>query len=148
MHKKQQRSNEQRFKVKQLADHAGVTSDVVRHYTRIGLLNPAKLTANGYKLYDETDLNRLKFIRSAKSLGYTLSEIATIVSHSTEGQSPCPMVREILIKRIAENRKKLDELAQLQHRMEQAVKKWARMPDQLPNGDSVCHLIEAMTEIN
>ncbi len=135
------------YKVKQLADMAGVSSDVVRYYTRISLLEPKQEKLNGYKLYNTHDLHRLRFIRCAKNLGYSLSEIAEILIHSSSGKSPCLMVRDIVEKRIVENRKKLQELEQLQDRMEEAVKKWSDLPDKLPNGNSVCHLIESFGEL-
>jgi len=134
------------YKVKQLAELAGVTTDVVRYYTRISLLEPKQAEENGYNLYNTHDLHRLRFIRCAKSLGYTLTEIADIIIHSTGGKSPCLMVRDIVEKRIVENRNKLEELTKLQNRMEKAVKKWSGLPDKLPNGNSVCHLIESFGE--
>ena len=48
------------------------------------------------------------------------------------------------MKRIDENRQRLDELLALQVRMEQALKKWGDMPDGVPDGHSVCHLIESV----
>lgn len=135
------------YKVKQLADLAGVTTDVVRYYTRISLLEPKLEKSNGYKLYSTHDLHRLRFIRCAKNLGYTLADIAEILVHSLTGKSPCLMVRDIVKKRIVENRRKLRALEQLQKRMEEALKIWSDLPDKLPNGNSVCHLIETFSDI-
>ena len=134
------------MQVKEISDKASVSTDVVRYYTRIGLLKPQRCETNGYKLYSEKDLTLLRFILRAKSLGFTLSEIQEIMDHADDGKSPCPMVREILVQRIHDNRKKLDALVELQNRMELAIKKWVEMPDQLPDGDSVCHLIESVGE--
>ena len=61
-------------------------------------------------------------------------------------QSPCPRVREILLRRIDENRRQLEEIMALQARMEQALEQWEDMPDGVPDGDSVCHLIESFSE--
>ena len=58
---------------------------------------------------------------------------------------PCPRVREILMTRIKENRSHLEELMALQSRMEQALEQWKKMPDGVPDGHSVCHLIESVT---
>jgi hypothetical protein len=63
-----------------------------------------------------------------------------------EGHSPCPRVREILQRRIVENREHLKELLDLQERMEKALLNWADMPDGAPDGQSVCHLIESVTD--
>ncbi len=117
---------------------------VVRYYTRIGLLSPKRNRNNGYKLFAQSDVARLRFIRKAKMFGYTLAEIAEILNHASHGESPCPMVRSIIEKRIDENRKKLDELIELQKRMECALSDWRGRPDRLPDGDMVCHLIESV----
>ncbi len=130
--------------VAELARAARVTPHVVRHYTRIDLLKPFRNESNGYKLYNRNDLNRLLFIRRAKYLGYTLADIRNILGDARHGNSPCPQVRQIIRKRIEENRLRLEELQELQSRMEIALKEWERLPDGMPDGDSVCYLIESM----
>jgi len=130
--------------VNELAKRADAEPHVVRYYTRIGLLKPERNPENGYKLFAEKDLKKLKFIRQAKCLGYSLNEITEILSEAENGHSPCQRVREIISQRIVENRKKLNELVQLQHRMETALEQWEDMPDGTPDGDSVCILIESI----
>ncbi len=136
------------FTVTELANHGGATPHAVRYYTRMGLLRPKRNPNNGYRLYEYREVSWLRFIRQAKSLGYTLHEIREIMHHSEQKQSPCPQVREMLMQRIDENRRQLEELSALQTRMEQALEKWADMPDGAPDGHSVCHLIESFAEID
>ena len=93
-----------------LAKRADVPLFTVRYYTRIGLLKPSRDLRNGYKIYRPGDKDRLRFITSAKNLGFTLNEIEEILDHATEGDSPCPMVREIVQRRIEENKAKIQEL--------------------------------------
>jgi MerR family transcriptional regulator, Zn(II)-responsive regulator of zntA len=127
----------------ELAHRSGATPHAVRYYTRLGLLRPERNPDNGYRLYEHREVNWLRFVRQAKRLGYTLSEIREIMHDSDQEKSPCPRVRDILQRRIKENRQKLEELMALQTRMEQALDQWARMPDGIPDGHSVCHLIES-----
>ncbi len=129
--------------VSQLSRRGGVEPHVVRYYARIGLLVPARHPDNGYKLFSRADISRLQFIRQAQSLGYTLDEIGKILKESGQGKSPCHHARTILRRHIVENRRRLDELVALQARMEHALKQWEKMPDSLPDGNSVCHLIES-----
>lgn len=129
--------------VGELAARTGVTPDTVRHYVRIKLLKPSRDPNNGYKLFSDEDVRRLCFIRQAKGLGFTLEDIAQIFADAEKGRSPCPRVREIFQQRIQENRQRLNELAALQERMETALQQWRGMPDGVPDGDSICHLIEA-----
>ncbi|MEA2079461.1 MAG: MerR family transcriptional regulator [Pseudomonadota bacterium] len=132
--------------VTELARRSGTTPHAVRYYTRRGLLRPERNPDNGYRLYKYREVAWLRFIRQAKRLGYTLNEIREIMHDSEQGKSPCPRVREILLQRIDENRQQLEELMALQTRMEQALEQWAAMPDGVPDGISVCHLIESFPE--
>ena len=70
-----------------------------------------------------------------------------ILSHflndAKQGNSPCPKVREILQARIEESQLKIQELTELQQRMQQALQQWQSMPDGNPTGDRVCSLIES-----
>lgn len=127
--------------VSELARRAGVTADTVRHYTHSGFLVPAR-ASNGYKRYSRSDLVRLLFVRKARLLGFSLSDVRNILEESSHGNSPCPLVRDIMVQRLQENRRRLQDLERLQSRMERATAQWADLPDGLPDGETVCHLIE------
>ena len=129
--------------VNELATQSKVPAHVVRYYTRIGLIKPSGQQENGYRLFRPRDANRMQFIRMAQQLGFSLSEIKEITQHADEGASPCEGVRRIIQCHIQENRTRIDEMLELQNRMEQALNKWSHMPDGVPDGHSVCHLIES-----
>jgi DNA-binding transcriptional MerR regulator len=129
--------------VSELSNAAQTTPDAIRHYVRIGLLRPSRDPDNGYKLFNQDDVKRVRFIRRAKGLGFTLHDIQTIFEHSNQGRTPCSEVRHIIRHRIDINRTRLSELIQLQLRMEDALEKWEYMPDGDPDGDAICHLIES-----
>ncbi|HEX8266266.1 MAG TPA: MerR family DNA-binding protein [Pyrinomonadaceae bacterium] len=130
-----------------LAKRADVSLFTVRYYTRIGLLKPSRQPSNNYKIYKPSDATRLRFIVAAKELGFTLAEITQILDEAKHGNSPCPMVREIVERRIEENRRKIEELKQLQKKMKRALTDWSEMENSMPNGESVCHLIESVAEM-
>lgn len=129
--------------VNELAIQANAPAHVVRYYTQIGLLQPSGQQANGYRLFSSSDAGRLRFIRMAKNLGFTLNEIKEITRHADMGESPCEDVRRIIQDHIEENRVKIREMQNLQERMEQALGRWESMPDGVPDGHSICHLIES-----
>jgi MerR family Zn(II)-responsive transcriptional regulator of zntA len=131
-----------------LAKRTNVPLFTVRYYTRIGLLKPSRDLRNGYKVYKPGDKDRLKFITSAKGLGFTLAEIEEILDHAVHGDSPCPMVRDIVHRRVEENKQKIRELKRLQRRLESAVGAWESMDNSEPDGHSVCRLIESFSEMN
>jgi len=130
--------------VSQLSKAAQATADAIRHYVRIGLLTPSRDPVNGYKLFSDDDIKKVKFIRQAKGLGFTLNDIQTIFNHSNDGRSPCPAVRDMIRQRIDGNRSKLAELNSLQQRMDDALGKWESMPDGEPDREAICHLIESI----
>jgi DNA-binding transcriptional MerR regulator len=129
--------------VTELARLSDTTPDAVRYYSRRGLLKPERHPENGYRLFRPRDARWLRFVRQAQQLGYTLNEISEIMREADRGQSPCPRVREILQRHIVENRRRLEELMALQSRMERALQDWSDRPDGVPDGESVCHLIES-----
>lgn len=130
-----------------LAKKTNLPIYTVRHYTRIGLLHPSRNSQNNYKIYQPSDAVRLKFIVAAKDLGFTLAEINQILEEAEHGKSPCPSVRKIIVKHIEENKRKIREMQKLQKKMESALNDWASLKDSMPNGNSVCHLIESVAEI-
>ena len=133
--------------INQLALKSQLPAHVVRYYVQIGLIRPVEKRENGYRLFTPEDAARLRFIRLAKQLGFTLNEIKEITQHADKKESPCQDVRRIIQNRIVENRTKIDEMLQLQNRMESALEHWYSMPDGEPDGHSVCHLIESFDPI-
>ena len=130
-----------------LAKKSDVSLYTVRHYTRIGLLKPVRNSQNNYKIYQPSDAVRVRFIKAAGNLGFSLAEIADVLDEAKHGNSPCPMVREIIVKRIEENRRKIKEMQLLQRKMENALQDWSKMKNSMPDGDSVCHLIESVGDV-
>ncbi len=129
-----------------LAKKTDVPIHTVRHYTKIGLLKPARDSHNNYKIYQPDDVILLRFINNAKELGFTLKEISKILVEAENGNSPCPLARKVIEKRIAENHKKIKQMQQLQTKMKKARESWTEMEDALPNGHSICHLIESIAD--
>ena len=62
------------MKVSEIARYLGVTADTVRFYTRINVLNPQKSQVNGYREYSEADVHRLRFVLSARQLGFSVDD--------------------------------------------------------------------------
>lgn len=129
-----------------LARSAGVPDHVVRFYARSGLIRPARQASNGYRQFVPEDVKRVRFVRAAQSLGFTLAEIREILRRSRQGKTPCPLVRDIIARRLGENRERLEYVRTLQERMQGASETWRGMPDRVPHGDDICALIEAVVD--
>lgn len=132
------------MKVNDVAKNAGLSPHTVRYYEGVGLLKAVRDPNNGYRRFEIDVIKRLRFVRDAKRLGLVLVEIREILAICDAGESPCPLVREIVRRRIAENASRIRELMRLQRRLQAAQQQWARMPDAAPDADALCHLIESL----
>ncbi|ONG39156.1 MerR family transcriptional regulator [Alkanindiges hydrocarboniclasticus] len=97
-----------------LAKQAGVSSETIRYYQRIGLLRIPEST-QAYRYYQAHDLERLLFIKRAKQAGLQLNEIAELLA--LDGLQDKQRVREVIKKRLHEIQHRIDELEHLQHRL-------------------------------
>lgn len=95
----------------QLARRAGVPVDTVRHYEKIGLLKPSTRLASGYRRYGAAEQKRLRFIRRAKALGFTLEEIDGLLALSA-GRN-VEQVRRRAQERLADVERRIEELGRM-----------------------------------
>lgn len=85
---------ERLFPIGELARMAQVSVQTVRYYERQKILLPAGRKESGYRVYDERALKRLKFIRRAKEIGFTLREIKGLLELRVESASACEKVQK------------------------------------------------------
>jgi len=131
------------FGIKDLARQAGVTAPTIRYYEAIGVLPPPSRADNGYRVYDEQDLERLRFVTRARSLDFTLEEISEILSFRERGEAPCAYVIGQITARIAEVDYKIAELTRLQEELQQLQQQAEQLPlAEIEARSCVCHLIE------
>lgn len=109
-----------------LAALAGVKPDSVRFYERSGLLPKPMRLASGYRAYDSDALRRLRFIKQAQSLGFSLDEIKRILSLRGQGAETCRCVIAIAEATLSETEERLRELQAFRDRLKQAVADWKR----------------------
>ena len=76
----------------ELARRAGVSTDTLRHYERVGVLaKPARALGN-YRLYPETALGRVLLVRRALAFGFSLAELSVVLRERERGAPPCRKV--------------------------------------------------------
>ena len=132
------------FSVADVARETGLSSHTVRYYVARGLVRPKKDPRNGYHRFSDSDMRTLAFVRRAQALGFMLVEIETILAMSRRHESPCPIVRDIVRRRLGEFHSQLAELEGTCRLMDAALRRWRRMSDSVPYGEEICRLIESV----
>lgn len=107
--------------ISRLAAAAGVGIDTVRYYERAGLLPEPPRRASGYRAYREEDVQRLRFIRRAKHLGFTLEEIASLLQLSADHERGVGGVHAAAAARLSDLDARIAELQRVRDGLRQLV---------------------------
>jgi DNA-binding transcriptional MerR regulator len=116
------------MRVAELASVVGLSGDTVRYYERAGLLPAPARTATGWRAYDDSAVDRLRFIQGAQRLGLRLRDIAELLAVRDTGVCPCEPAEELLRRRLADLDAEVARLAALRAEM-------TAMLDALPSRD-------------
>jgi MerR family copper efflux transcriptional regulator len=103
------------MRIGELAERAGVNVQTVRYYERRGLLDDPRGRGSGYREYTEATLARLRFIRRAQELGFTLAEIGELLALRLDRHTTAAEVKARAEAKIAEIESKLRDLEQIRH---------------------------------
>ena len=112
------------MKAGELARAAGVSTDTLRHYERKGVLPRPPRAANGYRRYPAVALERVLLVRGALAVGFTLDELARVLSARERGAAPCREVRELAAAKLAEVEERLAQLAELRGELRATLAEW------------------------
>ena len=131
------------LKIGEVSRLSGIGIEALRFYEKSGLLDRPGRTYSGYRLYDESVLERLSFVKKAQVLGFSLDEIKQLIMHKRAGENPCEEVRGIVKLRLAELNEKIAQMIQYRDELSAALADW----EETGEADGhVCGLIEG-TEI-
>jgi len=108
----------------QLARLAGVSRDTLRHYERKGLLQPAGRSANGYRRFHPEALGRVRMIRAALSIGFSIDELGRILRARDRGKPPCREVRELAGDKLHALDAQLRELQRWRDQLRRTLSLW------------------------
>lgn len=93
-----------------VARSSGVSAKMIRHYEAIGLLPPAPRTETGYRRYDDSDTETLRFIRAARDLGFSLERIGSLLSLWQKSDRSSREVKALAQEHITDMEAKVEEL--------------------------------------
>ena len=118
----------------ELAKDAGVSSDTLRHYERKGVIGRPKRAVNGYRLYPAETVQRLRMVRRALAVGFTLDELARLFRERDQGKAPCQAARLLAGKKLADLEERLREMLALRQELEAIVEDWDARLANMPEG--------------
>ncbi len=128
------------FTIGALAEAAGVPTTTVRYYERRGLLRPATRVGSGsYRAYGEAELDRLRFIRAAQQTGFSLEDIAALLSLRDGRTAPCREVQDLIEERLREVAQRARDLRRVERDLKSALGACRRSE---PQGH--CEVMEAL----
>lgn len=104
-----------------LAKQAGLGIETVRFYERQGLIEPPPRTDSNYRIYPEEEVNRLKFIKRSKDLGFTLKEIKELLYLQHDPHATKADIKKRTEEKIVDIKKKVRDLVRIQEALEHLV---------------------------
>jgi DNA-binding transcriptional MerR regulator len=130
----------------ELARACGISTDTLRHYERVGVLPKPQRNSAGYRQYPAEAQVRVRTIRRALAIGFSLAELARILRERERGGAPCREVRALAVAKLAGLERQVDDLIVLRDQLRQLVVDWGQRLDATPEGTQA-RLLDALGDI-
>ena len=128
------------FNIGQAAARSGVSAKMVRHYESLGLLPKVARTDAGYRLYGDTEVHTLRFIRRARDLGFSMAEIAELLKLWQNRRRASADVKRIALAHVADLHRRISEMEAMKRTLERLA--GCCHGDQRPD----CPILEELAE--
>ena len=126
------------MKIGDIAKRTGLKVETVRFYEGEGLIDAPRRSGGNYRLYDQSHLDRLTFIKRSRDLGFTLDQVRDLLRLADDPRGSCDAVDEMAVLHIAEIDRKLADLQALRGE----IVKWGRSD---ATTIAECRLIDALS---
>ena len=123
----------------QLARQTGCNLETIRYYEKISLMPDPPRTASGYRVYDDSHVERLRFILRGRELGFSIDELRGLLSLVDRGTQTCAEVKDRTERHLADVRAKIADLKRIEKALAETASKCS--------GENVpeCPVLEALT---
>jgi DNA-binding transcriptional MerR regulator len=129
------------MRIGELAAVSGHPTRTIRFYEARGLLPEPARSANGYRVYTDSDADRLEFIRNAQTAGLTLTEIASIIQLRDSGTAPCGHVNALLDAKLCDVQQRLEQLNELRAELQELVRRGRTLNPEDCTTNDICHIL-------
>lgn len=129
------------YRIGELAKVCEVKTDTLRFYEKHGLLAPSSRTESGYRIYTQTDADRLRFILRAKAVGFTLAEISELLSIELDKANwACADVKGLVDDKLSHVEQKIAELERFRRSLSSLSQACCGGPESAEH----CSILEAL----
>lgn len=132
-------SKEFRLTIGSLAEASGVGVETVRFYQRSGLLAEPTRPESGFRTYSQSDVQRIRFIKRAQTLGFNLENIAELLK--LDGPQACDVTHDLAVEKLHLVEEKIAALRLIQAALQQMVRQC-----ELKHKQGTCPIIQSLTE--
>ncbi len=106
------------FNIGEAAKRSGVNPKMARHYESLGLLAKVGRTDSGYRQYTDKDVHTLRFVRRARSLGFSMAEIAELLKLWQNKRRASSEVKRIALAHAEDLTRRIEEMASMKRTLE------------------------------
>ena len=128
-----------------VAAQCGVSRDTIRHYERMGVISGVERNDSGYRRYAPDIIDRVRIIRRAIAIGFTIDELSRIFRQRMIGDPPCKRVRELASRKLHDVEQQIEAMQTLRNALVRVLDDWDTRLESTEEG-AMAHLLESLIE--
>jgi MerR family copper efflux transcriptional regulator len=128
------------YEISQAAQLSGINAKMIRHYESIGLIPPVKRTLANYRIYSQSDIQKLSFIKRSRSLGFSLEQIKTLLALWNNEHRASADVKRLVLAHVQDLDNKILEMQEMSRALRQLA------VDCCGNQDPDCPILDGLSQ--
>jgi DNA-binding transcriptional MerR regulator len=137
------------MKIQEFAQWTGLPAKTIRYYESIGLLAVPRRAPNGYREYDQQDLERARFVAGSRSLDLSLDEIKEILAMRERREAPCRTLLNLIEQKANQVEERIRLLKQMEADLRQLHALGLTFPtDDVDGKNCICHLVSEQSSVS
>ncbi|MDO8343622.1 MAG: helix-turn-helix domain-containing protein [Cellvibrio sp.] len=121
----------------------GCAIETIRYYERAGIISKPPRSSGGHRLYNQTNVQQLRFVLKARQMGFSLAEVKELLNLATDEQQPCQEVLDMADRNLEAIQRKIDQLSGFKQEL-QGLSRTCKTCCAGKASASECNIIEAM----